>query len=280
MITLRQFSPGETIIREHESGETAFIIEKGRVEVFKDEGGRSVSIACLEKGATFGEMSLVDDMPRSATIIAREETLVREIHRDDLHSSLKENPDAVFQLLKNLFERLREANAQITRLTSEAAASASSVPAAAARSNPAPAASAPAVSAPAAPPLRDATKGPAAYLLEGLTPRARDTLSGGTLTIKAFPFKIGRKSSDPLVGNHLAIDDEAPLQISRHHVSIIREGDRLGVVDRGSQLGAGVDETRIGGHHDPGPVFFRNGEGTLVLGRESSLYRYRIRPAP
>ncbi len=82
------------------------------------------------------------------------------------------------------------------------------------------------------------------------------------------------------MSNHLEISDQAPLQISRHHVSIIRNGDKIGVVDRGSQLGASVDNVRIGGKHNPGPVFFHGREGVLVLGPDSSPYRYKIHISP
>src|SRR5438445_5741235 len=70
VITIRQFSAGETIIRENETGESAFFIEQGKVEVTREMGGRSMHLAFMEAGAAFGEMSLVDESPRSATITA------------------------------------------------------------------------------------------------------------------------------------------------------------------------------------------------------------------
>lgn len=256
MITMRQFAQDETIIKESEAGETAFVIEKGKVEVSKEMNGKVVHIAYLEKGATFGEMSMVDDMPRSATVRALEETMVREIHRDDLYSSMKENPDIVIKLLKSLFERLREANVQITRQGQD-----------------------PETAPPEARPAGITSK-PSAFVIEGLTPKAIGAMSSNPTGIRTFPFKIGRKSQDPMVTNHLALQDQAPLQISRHHVSIIKEGGRIGVVDRGSQLGASVDGVRIGGSGRPGPVFFEGSEGILVLGGDESPYRYRISVAP
>lgn len=273
MITMRQFAAGESIIKEHEPGETAFVIERGKVEVTKEVDGRSVHIAFLEKGSTFGEMSMVDDLPRSASVKAVEETLVRELHRDDLHATMKSSPDTVITLLKSIFERLREANGQIARLTSEASSGSETHIIERAPKN----AATPVEPGPAAPAAK-ADNGPA-YWLEALTPRAKETLSSNPMPIRAFPFKIGRRSQDPLVSNHLAIDDEAPLQISRHHVSIIREGNRIGIADRGSQLGASVDGVRIGGRNGPGPIFLKGEGGVLILGGENSPYKYRIRPA-
>ena len=254
MIAMRQFAPNEDIIKENESGETAFIIEKGRVEISKEKGGKRVHIAYLEKGSTFGEMSMVDDLPRSATVTAVEETLVRELHRDDLYSAMQQNPEATLKFLKSIFERLREANMTIARIASEGGGS-------------------------GAPRPKEPSGKQARFLIEGLTPQASAAISSSPFAIGSFPFKVGRKSGDPMVSNHLEITDHAPYQVSRHHVSLIRDGDRIGVVDRGSHLGALVDGARIGGPDSaPGPVFFTGGEGVLVLGTDISLYRYRIKP--
>ena len=259
MITMRQFSAGEVVIKEHEPGETAFVIEKGKVVVSKEQNGKIVQIALLETGATFGEMSMVDDMPRSATVTAVEATLVREIHRDDLYANMKANPEAIVNILKNIFERLRDANMLNAQLQSAILdmGSKSSI-----------------VVAAAASPLSKASVTPLAshpiqsvnYCFEGMTPQAIEAIANNPVHFKMFPFKIGRKTRDPIVNNDLEIHDQAPLQVSRHHVSLIKDGDRIGVLDRGSQLGASVDGVRIGDKHAPGPVFFKGSEGLLVLG--------------
>ena len=113
--------------------------------------------------------------------------------------------------------------------------------------------------------------------IEGLTPRAVESLKDNPSLFTTLPIKIGRRTNDPLVQNHLEIADRDPLQISRHHVSIVQEGDKVGAVDRGSHLGASVDDERIGGRTaSPGPVFFKGDEGILVLGTDKSPYRYKI----
>lgn len=260
MITIRQYAPQETIIKEHEHGETAFIIEKGKVELTRIRDGKSAHIAFLEAGATFGEMGVVDDVPRNATVTAVEETLVREIHRDNIPVAMKESPDAVIKLLKNIFDRLREANMRIAQLENAEAGAQAGANGAGIRSVPGPAAK------------------PALYSIEGLTPQAMEAIPDNPFTFTSFPLKIGRKTNDPLVNNHLEIQDQDPLQISRHHVSIVKENGKLGVMDRGSKLGAVVDDVHIGGKkHPPGPAFFKGEEGVLILGTENSPYRYKIK---
>lgn len=258
MITLRQYAPGETIIRENEMGECAYILEKGRVEITKVKEGKPVHVAFLDAGTTFGEMSMVDDLPRSATVTAVEESMVREVHREGLFETLKGNPDTMIKLLKGIFERLRIANSTIARLKEELKAAQAAAP-----SGPAP--------------FRFARGMIKTVRIEGLTPRASESIPAHPAVFGFLPVKIGRRTNDPLVQNHLEITDHDPLQISRHHVSIVLEGGKVGVVDRGSQLGASVDGQRIGGKQDsPGPVFFDGDGGVLVLGTENSPYRYRV----
>ena len=257
MPTLRRFAAGEIIIRESEPGETAYVIEQGRVEVTKRLGEENVHLAYLGPEETFGEMSMIDEKPRSATVRAVEETLVREIHRDGFFDCLRTDPDAGLNLLKVLFERLRETQAsllELKRSASRRSAELAGVPLTAA-----------------------GLQAGVQVSLEGLTQRAVDALPVNPFPIRKFPFRIGRHSHDALAHNDLRIPDSPPHQVSRHHVTLMVRDGRVGVLDRGSALGALVDGQRIGGAKgEAGPAFFRGSEGTLVLGSEDSDFRYRV----
>jgi hypothetical protein len=254
LIQLRQYAPGEIIIRENEAGETAYYIEAGKVAVFKDNPTGHVHIAYLVPGDIFGEMGMVDDLPRSASVRAVETTSVREFQRDDFHAAMRDNPAIFGTFLKSIFNRLREANRIIASMPVRGAQAATTT------AN-----------------LKDDGAKNARFSIEGLTPEAVAAIPQGPVPIKAFPFKIGRKSDDPFVYNHLEIEDRDPPQIARHHVSIVFDGMQIGALDRGSELGASVDGVRIGGRNGPGPVYFNGKEGTLVLGSETSPYRYKIK---
>src|SRR5438552_5421665 len=116
MIPLSRYEAGEVIIQENDVGETAYVINQGQVEVSKELQGQKVHLAYLGAGETFGEMSMIDEKPRSATVTAVSETLVNEIRRDDFFNSFQTDPKVALQLLKVLFERLREADARILAL--------------------------------------------------------------------------------------------------------------------------------------------------------------------
>jgi CRP-like cAMP-binding protein len=256
MITLSRYQAGEVIIRENDFGETAYIIGEGRVEVSKKLEGRNVHLAYLGAGETFGEMSMIDEKPRSATITAVTETVVSEVQRDDFFNSFQTDPKVALTLLKVLFERLREADAMILQLQK------------------------------ADPQQGLVSKEPLAVIpprakltitLEGVTPRAAAGLPATPFQITQFPFRVGRQSPDPLVYNDLMIPDSVPLQISRHHLAFIAHEGRVGVVDRGSSLGSWVDGQQLGGPSRlSGPVFFTGSEGILVLGNRDSPFRYRV----
>ena len=63
----RRFEKDHLIFREHESGDNAFIIAEGKVEILRETSEGPMSVRILHKGAMFGEMALIDDQPRMAS---------------------------------------------------------------------------------------------------------------------------------------------------------------------------------------------------------------------
>ena len=259
MVNLRQYNAGEIIIKEGDSGESVYIIKEGRVKVTKETDGKEVHLAYCNAGQILGEMSMIDDKPRSATVTAVEKTVVHEVFRDSFFHNLQSDPDVPIKILKILFRRLREAQVKILQLQ-------------AAGSKP--------EKLSATQVCGISTKSKSVVSLEGLTPEAVQALPKNPLQITEFPFRIGRVSSDPLVDNDLMIPDTPPLQVSRHHVELIFENGRIGALDRGSHLGSLVDGQLLGGAKgDIGPIFFKRSEGTLgtlVLGVKKSPFRYKL----
>lgn len=95
------------------------------------------------------------------------------------------------------------------------------------------------------------------------------------LRVGQFPFFMGRH--DPGVLNDLAIEDLQPWQVSRRHAHFIRREGRIGVMDLGSTLGTWVDGHQLGGPTaDPGPVFFGEQGGVLILGKRKSPYAFDV----
>jgi small-conductance mechanosensitive channel/CRP-like cAMP-binding protein len=108
---LGYFAQGEKLIRQGEEGKTFFIIKDGRVSVNVRVGEAMKKIKELEAGEFFGEMSLLTDEKRSATIIAENETEVLILDRDDFAHILKRKPAIAERISKILAQRKHELGA-------------------------------------------------------------------------------------------------------------------------------------------------------------------------
>jgi small-conductance mechanosensitive channel/CRP-like cAMP-binding protein len=105
---LGYFTRGERLIQQGEEGTTFFIIKEGRVSVNVQVGEAIKKIKELEAGDFFGEMSLLTDEKRSATIIAEDETEVLILDRNDFAHILKRKPAIAERLSKILAQRKLE----------------------------------------------------------------------------------------------------------------------------------------------------------------------------
>ena len=112
-----KFRTGDTIISEGEFGDTAYLITAGSVEVTVGEGAKvKRSLAKLAAGEVFGEMSLVDSGPRSATVKALSDTECVETAYDELISSFQEHPKWALEFMKTFVRRLRHMNELVTTM--------------------------------------------------------------------------------------------------------------------------------------------------------------------
>lgn len=102
----RSYPAGEAIIRQGEPGIGVYIIRSGRVEVLKEIGGREEHVATLGPGELFGEISLLTDRPRTATVKALEATECLVLTAWNFRALLDEAPDLAKQLLFTLAQRL------------------------------------------------------------------------------------------------------------------------------------------------------------------------------
>lgn len=101
------FAHDEMVIRAGDSGSSMFVVHHGRVQVQVTEGGRSRPLAVLNQGDFFGEMALFTGEPRTANVVALEETEVLEIGHDAMKELFNTNPDLVESLSHIIAERRR-----------------------------------------------------------------------------------------------------------------------------------------------------------------------------
>jgi CRP/FNR family transcriptional regulator len=100
----RTYEPGAVIVRQGDPRVGFFLITDGVVEVSHD----GHHVRDLGPGEFFGEMALMEERPRSATVTAKERTRCLQLVRWDFRAVLKENPDLAVRMLEVVVQRLRE----------------------------------------------------------------------------------------------------------------------------------------------------------------------------
>ncbi len=113
----RSFGKDGVIILAEEEGDTLFILKKGQVKVsIVSEEGREVILSLLGPGSVFGELSLLDGKPRSANVVATEDTDLLMLRRSDFIQLIYKTPQIATALLAELATRLRKTDRQIEGL--------------------------------------------------------------------------------------------------------------------------------------------------------------------
>jgi CRP/FNR family transcriptional regulator, cyclic AMP receptor protein len=113
----RQYAKGSVILFENDPGDSLFIVRQGRVKVvLVGEDGREVILGVLGPGEYFGELSLIDEQPRSAHVIAMEDSTLLMLRSDDFRRRVEATPAMAWSLLLELSRRLRRADGKIGAL--------------------------------------------------------------------------------------------------------------------------------------------------------------------
>ncbi|HSY81759.1 MAG TPA: Crp/Fnr family transcriptional regulator, partial [Gemmatimonadaceae bacterium] len=110
----KDYPKGSVILFEDDPGDSLYIVREGRVKVvLVGEDGREVILGVLGVGEHFGELSLIDDQPRSAHVIAMEDSKLLVLRRDDFRRRVEATPAVAWALLSELSRRLRRADGKI-----------------------------------------------------------------------------------------------------------------------------------------------------------------------
>jgi signal transduction histidine kinase len=106
-----EYRPGEIIFEEGSQADRFYIVAEGAVEVWKDYRlPEKDLLAVHERGHLFGEMALIDELPRSATVRAKEPTRLFYIDRDDFQTIIQDNSEIAISILKSVTDMVRSSN--------------------------------------------------------------------------------------------------------------------------------------------------------------------------
>lgn len=251
METIKTYTPGDLVIEEGTKGTSAFIILSGTAKVLKRVGRQEIGVATLGSGQVFGEMGLIEDHPRSATVKADSILKTRVIDREQFNELLKKNPSVLIPILKSLFERLRQASEMLAERAADSSAESGKEKA-------------------------------IDVVMEGQTVEAKKVLDNRALCITKYPFLIGRYSpldpdSDVFYNNDLTIEDDKPYVVSRNHLAITNERGMIWVIDRGSAFGVIVNGKEIGGQSGIIRTPLDKEENQVIIGPATSRYIFLLK---
>ena len=108
----QRVSGGDVIFRENDVGDALYIIVSGTVRVFKGKADQ-ITLHIMQERDVFGEMSILDQEPRSASVEAMENTRLLVIMRDDFQRLLMARPRIAFSLFKTLSGRVRQMSTRL-----------------------------------------------------------------------------------------------------------------------------------------------------------------------
>ncbi|MBN1378869.1 MAG: Crp/Fnr family transcriptional regulator [Gammaproteobacteria bacterium] len=113
----RKFQKNVIVLHEGDQSNALYIVESGQVKVSKiNEEGKEVVLCILGEGDHFGEMSLIDDEPRSASIITKTVCEFSVIRKQEFEQVLNANPELALAMMRSLCQRLRAADRSIESL--------------------------------------------------------------------------------------------------------------------------------------------------------------------
>lgn len=111
VVDTQQISAGETLFQAGEPGESLFVVRFGEIELYiKDTAGQKIVLTIAEEGKMFGELSLLDTGPRTATALALTDTELLVLDREDLLLLFQKKPDAALHLLAAMSVMTRKAD--------------------------------------------------------------------------------------------------------------------------------------------------------------------------
>ncbi|MBX3185209.1 MAG: cyclic nucleotide-binding domain-containing protein [Polyangiaceae bacterium] len=112
----RAYADGELVVREGDMSREMFVIQAGKVVISKRVGERELELAVLSKGDFFGEMSVLESLPRDANARALGETRLLVISAGGLLVRMRRDPTFAFEMLHRLSGRVRTLNHRLVEL--------------------------------------------------------------------------------------------------------------------------------------------------------------------
>lgn len=113
---LTRYKKGDFVFRQDEAGDEMYIIQSGQVAIRKNIGGKRTTVTVLEKGDFFGEMSILERLPRTADAEVTEDAGIISINSQTFGEMIKSNPEIAVRMLRKYSMRMREYSEQLENM--------------------------------------------------------------------------------------------------------------------------------------------------------------------
>lgn len=114
--TTRRYRPGAVVVRQGDTSMSFYVVLSGRARIEREgDAGERHRLSEVGPNGFFGEMGLIDDMPRAATVVAVEELECALLAKWDFQRELRDDPEIALALLPVLNQRIRELDALLAR---------------------------------------------------------------------------------------------------------------------------------------------------------------------
>jgi len=268
-----QRKTGETIFVEGDLGSEMYIVQSGAVRIYREVGGVKQELAVMERGDFFGELAVLEGLPRTTSAEAIEEVQLIEINSTTFDKMIRGNIEIAVRMLRKLSNRLQEANRKLETLSRASVAGKPSATRVTAVD----------FERPAEPPPLPPDSPPAAGVQAAPRPLAEVEVPEGALALlvleggsRHFPITtdaavIGRY--DPVTGTRPEIDltqVDIHRSVSRRHARIVHRDGRFQLSEEvGALNGTSVNGQRL----TPGkPAALGSGD-RLALGMVSLVFK-------
>jgi CRP/FNR family transcriptional regulator, cyclic AMP receptor protein len=256
MYLLKHFAPGDILFRQGDPSDHVVLVRSGRADVLREVGEDLILLGTAQEGEFLGEMGVLDERPRSATVRAASALEAELISRQSFLERVSGNPRLAQKLLIRMSARLRDVEDMLASLHAASAEAKERGRAAAA-----------------------ATSIPA-IRLEASTYAAMLYVGSEPIRITGLPYVVGRSGEigEPPAapGPDLAIPDPKPYRLSRQHFCIMSEDGTVQVRDLNSELGTIVNDVALGRDFAQDRIALRRGDNAVVAGGRGSPYAFTV----
>ena len=257
-MTHTHFAEGQTLFTEGDPSNGVFRLLAGTVEVVRELDGDLILLGTVGAGQFIGEMGVVENQPRSATVRATGEVEAEFYNPNEFFDQIASSPRAARELIQRLSQRLREADDRIVDDKRRSGR---------AHQN-----------------WKDADDqmvvSPAGHVYLAAKSPWLQRQFHTPLALSDLPFVVGRRpfaeEAPPLWQPDLMLDDTAPFRLSRNHFIIEMRGRDYHVRDLCSTLGTIVNGEPIGNHFRTDDVPLRAGENEVIAGGADSAFVFSL----